>query len=102
MISRRFSARPLEGSAPNHPRGEKKESPRPRESVVPSQPTYLEDHTRPDAGHAHKIQKKMLEKHEDGDKEDDRVESETVRNRVQPLPLLQEWSATSGPIDLND
>ena len=48
------------------------------------------------------IQKKMLEKHEDGDQEEDRGERRTVRNGVQPLPLLQEWSATSGPIDLTD
>ena len=48
------------------------------------------------------IQKKMLEQTASQDKDEDKGESETVRGGVQPLPLLQDWSATTGPIDLND
>ena len=103
---------PPEGAAPNQPSGEQRESTRPLEGEVPNQQKSADaETTQQDATlkimlglmqGMQEIQKKMLEKHEDGDKEEDRGESETVRNGVQPLPLLQEWSATSGPIDLND
>ena len=103
---------PPEGTAPNQPSGEQRESTRPLEGEVPNQQKSADaETTQQDATlkimlgsmqGMQKIQKKLLEKHEDGDKEEDRGESETVRNGVQPLPLLQEWSATSSPIDLND